>query len=208
LSSTATTMGSFSLSDDSTHRRGSETYPVQSRANFATNTPDVVLFGQLVSRFQNARAALRHVLRSEIVHQIEQQQAVEPFIDELLRVTLNSHTANRVDDAIDILSHTGGALTGYVREALVQKQKAPEAGNEDFWYVLIRALSRAISSRQVVPVLESFAGFAFPPIREAIAEALSEMDDSESLRLLRVLASDSSDVVRRVAIEGLAERSA
>jgi hypothetical protein len=163
-----------------------------------TEAPQSTVFGQQVARFQRAVGAERMALRAVIVRSIV---SAEPSADEqieiVLQVPLESARPGRLDDAVDILAETGPVLERFVGGTLARSDGADR--DEDYWYVLIRALGKS-KSEMVRSHFESL----WNQSPEAVVEALGDLGDAESLRRLQEIAGgDAPEFIRRLASETL-----
>lgn len=164
-----------------------------------TAAPKAVQFGHEVSRFQRTVGGHRDAARATIVRKILKAEDPEEHLEICLQTFLLSARPGRLDDAVDVLSETGAVLQQFVC-ALVAQPSASDV-DEDYWYVLIRALGK---SR--LPSASMYIEALWLKSPEAGVEALGDLGGDESLRRLQtVAASDRSDTIRQLATEIIKE---
>lgn len=167
---------------------------------------DLLLFGENVRAFRDADVARRHQLRSPLVSDIKQSTEPDRFIAMLLREILASRKAGRLDDAIDILAELGHPLEMFVRRTIGQEPE--DRREENYWYVLIRALGRSVDAAMFRAYVPYWIGSNNRSIREAVVEALGEENHPASAALLRQMAAtDKSRLVQELASNVVKELS-
>lgn len=166
-----------------------------------TEPSESLRFEHELARFQRAVGSERDASRSAIVRNILAADYPDEYVETILQTLILSSCPGRLDDAVDILSETPRVLPQFVSEVLSQPRAAEP--DEDYWYVLIRALGKSS-----LPSSRMFIGLLWPKSPEAGVEALGDLGDAESLRRLRAVAStDASDFIRQMAAEILEECS-
>jgi hypothetical protein len=166
-----------------------------------TEPPEALRFEHEVARFQRATGSERDASRSAIVRRILTADYPDDYVETVLQTLVFSSRPGRLDDAVDILSETPRVLPQFISEALSQPQAA--GADEDYWYVLIRALGKSS-----LPSSRIFIELLWSKSPEAGIEALGDLGDAQSVRRLRAVASsDASDFIRQMAAEILEECS-
>jgi hypothetical protein len=127
-------------------------------------------------------------------------ELILPYVDIAVGTFVSSREPDRLDDAVDFLSALGSRFITFAMDRLISSP--PNGANDDYWYVIVRALGR-------MGLLSMIKGFASSPhrtVREAVVEALADVGDKTSLMLLREFAtSDESSFIRNLAQESLSE---
>lgn len=174
-------------------------YEEKSLSETSTELPKMFRISNDVSRFQRLVGRERDSARETIVDTIRISLSPDQSVECLLRTFISSPIPGRLDDAVDILSQIGDILTRFVREVMSLPEH-PDV-DEDYWYVLIRALGKTNLplSRQIVSSL-------WMKSEEAVIEALGDFGDTQSIdRLEEIAAQDLSRTNRELAAEILEE---
>jgi hypothetical protein len=175
------------------------------RADLAdTTTPHTARYRQMAMQFPKASGNRRDALRNSLIKAIRHPPFAESpssCIAAVIDGFLGSKQAGRLDDAIDILAHAGPDLDRFALEAggLVEGDQY-----DDFWFVVVQALSRA--TRSEVP--HSRIDWALHSNRRQLMEAairsLAERGDAISKNRLERLANQHhSEFIRKLALEAL-----
>jgi hypothetical protein len=158
-------------------------------------------FAREVASFQRSVGTQRDAARGTIVRRILTADDPDEYVGTVLQTLLSSRRPGRLDDAIDILSATGPVVATFICEMLSQPQVTEV--DEDYWYVLIRALGRS-----QIPAARMFIDLLWQKSPEAAVEALGDLGNAESIARLRTIAgSDGSDRIRQLAADIIEECS-
>ena len=192
---------STTVFDESSAIGQPEEHPALLVEDIRTEPPQVLRFEHEVARFQRALGTERDALRSAIVRKIMAADYPDEYVEVVIQTFVLSSRPGRLDDAVDILSETPRVLPQFVSELL--SQPPDNERDEDYWYVLIRALGKSsLSSARM------FIEMLWPKSPEAAVEALGDLGGPESLQRLRDIAgTDASEFIRQMAAEILEEYS-
>jgi hypothetical protein len=165
-----------------------------------TKPPKSIQFRNDVAQFHRMVGRERDAARAEIVRKIRTADDPDEFILTTIFTLISSTRPGRLDDAIDVLSECGRRLSQFVVSILTQPQA--KAIDEDFWYVLIRAVGRS-----GIPSARMFVELLWRESPEAAVEALGDIGDEDAIRRLRAVAGDASlGSVRQLAADIIDER--
>ncbi len=178
-----------------------EQHRVLPAEDLPTESPPAMRFAREVASFQRSVGTQRDAARGTIVRRILTADDPDEYVGTVLQTLLSSRRPGRLDDAIDILSATGPVVATFICEMLSQPQVTEV--DEDYWYVLIRALGRS-----QIPAARMFIDLLWQKSPEAAVEALGDLGNAESIARLRTIAgSDGSDRIRQLAADIIEECS-
>jgi hypothetical protein len=152
------------------------------------------VLGRLIRSSGREKASAREEIREIVSSHLDTRfKDIHASINYLVA----AHSAEKIDNAIDLLAMLEPSiLEPFAWNALTSSP--PDHTNDEYWYAVIRALGRAGRSE----IIEPLSRFSVSSVREAVAEALSDIRDAKSLALLRKMAeADSSPFIRKLANE-------
>lgn len=134
-------------------------------------------------------------------------------IDGLLQICTSEGGPDGLDVAIDVLAQTGSIVVDYARDYLIRdisdwnqcSERAYEP-NDDFWYILLRAVARAHEDEQArYRVISLCFEAASRGIREGVIEALADLGTDQAKNRLQQYADDEAQdkFIREIAQEAL-----
>jgi uncharacterized phage-associated protein len=145
----------------------------------------------------------REAIRANVVRLIGASKCPARYTDFATKLILSKQMPGRIDEAIELLASSGrDKVQSLFSEAALLMP--PNEDNGDYWYALIRSMGFLGLSSD----LTKFVTSPYVRIREATAEALSDLGDEYSLSLLKALSeTDQSTFIQRIATELLQDRS-
>lgn len=159
----------------------------------------------------------RHLWRQVIRIVLQKARVTErpTCIDRLLRVFISEGGPDGLDDAIDILATTGAIVLDYAWEYLQRDielwnshSERAYRPNDDYWYVLLRAVARSNRpERDRLRLILCCASAQSRGVREGVVEALRDLDTPAAHdRLRKFAAHDEDGFIRDIAREALEDR--
>jgi hypothetical protein len=136
---------------------GEFTEPRPSVSRAARTNEGILIFGRYVKSALNASAAEKAPIRAVLIRMLRNAPTPDLYIGELLSITTSAKNPDRLEFAIDVLSHTGDLIRIYAWNYLVtdirqwhhlHSDRAYEP-NDDYWYVLLRAVARCTADAEV-----------------------------------------------------------
>lgn len=172
----------------------------------STQTPPDLVLRETTKAFLQARDPERTQLRRNIVRMLLDDPNSFTLTKTVLEALVQSNKPGRLDDAVDILSQTQPDLYLLASSMLMRSSDKPQSRRDDYFYVIIRSLGRTGGT----PRAKDFALWAssFPMLaaREAVVQALGELEYPWSRELLQKMATnDPSDFIRDLARETIEE---
>jgi hypothetical protein len=152
--------------------------------------------------------------RAQILAFLKTARDPDRCIDELLRICTLEGGPHGLDAAIDVLSETGNQILSYAWDYLQRDvrnwtPKSPRAyqPNDDYWYVLLRAVGRAQGSeKERFRFITVCADASSVGIREGVVEGLRDLGTAAAKdRIKRFAEEDPSDFIKMLSQEALAE---
>jgi hypothetical protein len=203
------------LFDSGTSLRGSTastafaaSAPVESQKGSITATLTCHLARLMVSSPAKQRAAFR----AGIVALFAKARDPWRCIDEMLQVCTSEGGPDGLDAAIDVLAKTGQLILEYAWDYLHRDLRHWDPTtdrayrpNDDYWYVLLRAVARAaVSQKERFRFIGCCAHAESRGIREGVVEALRDLGSPAAKeRLRRFAAEDGDSYIQQIAREAL-----
>ncbi len=160
-------------------------------------------FVRKLTEFAHAQGSQKRVLREKLAQAISAEYQPDTYLHLALTLLSSSAEPSRLDDAIDLLCELDNDLESFVIEEL--KYSPPNGSNDDYWYVLVRALGKSNKAAVVRALVNS----PFRVVREAVVEALGDLADQFSIATLKQIAqTDKSVFIRELAEEIASELAA
>lgn len=176
-----------------------EVHPAQIVEDQRTGPSSSMLLDHEISRFQRSIGAQRDSLRNAIIRKIVNADDPDEYIETTLQALIGSTKPGRLDDAVDILSQAGTVLPQFLHGSFSQLDV--DDVDEDYWYVLIRAVGKSKS-----PTARMYVEMLWSRCPEAAVEALGDIGDEESIDLLRTVVKGApTEFMRTLAEEVLEE---
>lgn len=175
---------------------------------------NVVLLRRLLRLLFTVHGSHKAAIRSLIVQHLTKVRDSEDCIDELLQLCAAEGGADGLDAAIDILAMTRGLILSYAKEYLLRDAQgwSPDSEraykpNDDYWYVLLRAVARSqVDASERYRIIVSCGNAESRGMREAVVEALRDLaTPSAKGRLRKFVEEDTDSYVRQVAQEALVD---
>lgn len=168
----------------------------------------------IVRRLLASPTARRGFYRAQIVGLLLKYREPERCIDELLQVCTAEGGADGLDLAIDVLAKTSELVLryawDYIRHDIQSWTPASDRAyqpNDDYWYVLLRAVARTDADpRKRLRFILCCAFAASRGIREGVMEALRDLGTPDARQWLQRFAeADPDDFIRQIAREALVD---
>jgi hypothetical protein len=176
-------------------------FPGTGVAVFASNdvaSPDIRDFVSSLRKYRDQR---RRMVREIVAREIRSSRSPQQSLDHALDTIFTFPASERLDEAIDLLVETEELTDQLAREALAS-HSYDRHRTDEYWYCLVRSLGKLGKEALV----SQFAQNSNRSIREAVVEALGEINDKLSITLLQQLATnDESEFIRELARNTLAE---
>lgn len=174
------------------------------RPERSTETADLPLdqFIELTNRFLNAGGEQKHSMREKVLNELNAALRLNERLSVFVGECLLSSRAERLDDAIDVLSDPRVDLPSFLQ--MLDLPSVLDALEDDIVHVLVRAAGRRSdrSSRLVDLALECDRAV----VRESAIEAIADRGDSTARRRLTLIAeTDQSPVNQELALELIAD---
>lgn len=163
------------------------------------------------------RPAHRALFRNQILGLLEKADdpdGAERCIDKLLHICAAEGGSSGLDAAIDVLAKTGPLVLEYswdylkwdVRSWTPSTERAYRP-NDDYWYILLRAVGRAaVSENERFRFLTCCAHAEPRGIREAVVEGLRDLGTKAAReRISRFATEDPDEFIRTIAREPFEE---
>jgi hypothetical protein len=157
-------------------------------------------------------AAYRPFVRTQIIGLLGKARDPERCIDELLHICTAEGGPHGLDAAIDVLAKVGTMILEYawdylrrdIRNWTPNSERAYQP-NDDYWYVLLRAVGRAdVSEKERFRFIACCTHAESRGIREGVVEGLRDLGTTAAKeRILRFAKGDQDDFIRKIAREAL-----
>lgn len=149
-----------------------------------------------ISRYLSSRGPAQRQARKNLVEWFKTSRSPERHIATFVRSISDSMSEPRIEAAIDLLVMLGPQVTRLAVQVAVQ----PQPTDSTAAYVLATAAGRIDSS-----LIWFFQSSPNDGCREAVIGLVGDLSDEEGLSVLRQLASDQNQSVRRLALAALAD---
>lgn len=170
----------------------------------------------LTSHFARAMVsrpvAHRAYFRSQIIGLLGKARDPDRCIDQLLQICTAEGGPDGLDVAIDILAKAGPLVIDYawdylqrdIRNWTPTSERAYQP-NDDYWYVLLRAVGRtAVSEKERFRFITCCAHAESRGIREGVVEGLHDLGTRAARERIRLFAEEDRDeFIRKIAREAL-----
>ncbi len=150
--------------------------------------------------------------RKRIIDLLSKAREPKRAIDELLQVCTTEGGPDGLDAAIDVLASTRSLILTYAWERLQRDVSmwgpASERAyhpNDDYWYVLLRAVGRAdVPQKERFRFICCFTSAESRGIREGVIEGLRDLGNQTAKeRIRRFTVEDKDSFIQRIAREAL-----
>jgi hypothetical protein len=158
--------------------------------------------------------AHRAFFRGRLIGLLGKARDPERCIDELLQVCTTEGGSDGLDAAVDVLAKVGPLILDYAWEYLQRdiRNWTPSSErayqpNDDYWYVLLRAVGRAtVSEKERFRLISCCVHADSRGIREGVVEGLRDLGTRAAKeRIRRFAEEDKDDFIRKIAREALDE---
>ena len=149
-----------------------------------------------LEQIRNSVAQQKSVAQAEAIKAVERTGNVVHFAGMAIRTLLEGKRSGRFDDAIDLLRLIDHKDLCILIERASEVNFRP-AVDDDYWYVLIRALNREEDLR----LLKGFLDSPHLALQEAAVQAIGDIGTPAAVEMLKRIAGDST---RRRVIQKLA----
>ena len=186
-------------------------------ASERSDSPKESVTATLICHF--ARAMLskplegRSTWRWLILSALKKARATERFqcIDKMLHVFVPEGGPFGLDIAIDILAQTETLILDYAKEYLLGditrwgfSSERSFQPNDDYWYVLLRAVARAnVPEKDRLRLISRCANAPSRGVREGVVEALRDLGAISADKLRKFASEDKDAFIRKLAHEAL-----
>jgi hypothetical protein len=156
----------------------------------------------------------RSFFRDQIIGLLKKARDPERCIDGLLHICTTEGGPHGLDAAIDVLAKTGTLILQYAWDYLQRdiRNWSPNSDrayqpNDDYWYVLLRAVGRVnVSETERFRFITCCAYADSRGIREGVVEALRDLGTKAAKgRIRRFGQEDQDEFIRKIAHEALDE---
>ncbi len=199
---------------------GSATGTKAHTAAQATSLPEsvAVTWVQFTTRLLlKCHGSQKAALRKKVAEYLAKAENSARCVDELLLICSTEGGPDGLDAAIDILAMTGELVLEYAWDYLKHDivNWSPDANraykpNDDYWYVLLRAVGRtAAEEKDRYRFIACCGNASARGIRESVIEGLRDLGTSTARARLQTFANnDSNEHVRQAAKDALADLEA
>ena len=175
--------------------------------------PEIGRFRSILKRHATCSGVERARSRKVLVEYITFSPNSRLLINELILHCISMKSPDRLDVAIDVLSEVGDAIVNYAYDYLqrdIQQwvklyPRAKFRPNDDYWYVLLRAVGRCDGNEDKrFQILSACQDEPTRGVAESVVEGLADLGTPKALALLRNYADTNRDAfIRRLASESL-----
>ena len=171
-------------------------------------THDQVLIQETFREHAACGGRRHHELRSELVRLVSTSYDRDAAIDTVIHLAVDSSADGRLDLGIDILSNLGAELYDYAltyRRQDVKRATSTETAkayqpNEDYWYILLRAVAQSsVSDDDKLQLVRSCQQGSTPGILEAVVESLGDIWTEGARQVLRGLTRNPNSSIADLA---------
>lgn len=175
---------------------------------------EISRFASILKRHLKSNGSIRNEQRKVLVSYIKFSPNWYLLINELILNCVASDVSDRLDTAIDILFQLDGQVQVYTRDYLEKdinqwNKLYPSRKfmpNDDYWYVLLRALGRCGNKHESLRILSVCQDESSRGVAEGLVEALGDLGTEQAARLLQNISKTSKDsFIRDLAVETLDE---
>lgn len=188
--------------------------PISTGANRQRDAIILTLTSYFARKLVSCPTTERARYRNQLVGLLKRAQQPWICIDQLLHICTREGGPDGLDAAIDVLARMGTLIVEYawlflgtdVRDWTPDSERAYQP-NDDYWYVLLRAVGRAdVAREERFRFIACCASAESRGIREGVVEGLRDLGGPVAReRLVRMAREDTDTFIRSLAREALEE---
>lgn len=174
----------------------------RSSTTTACDESEINRFIAILRRHVEARGELRHALRAVLIQYLKFSPHSRRLINDLIETCISLNVVERLEVAIDILSSLGSTFQEFVSEYLQNDIRQfsrlfPNRTfrpNDDYWYVMLRALGRCQGRKdRSLAIISVCQDEPSRGVAEGVVEALGDLGTSEAIAVLQNMATTHQD---------------
>lgn len=187
-----------------------------SNSNFGSDssgtTGETARFIGIARRHVRASGEERSKLRGVLVEYLRYSTTSNDLINELICFCVELRDPRRLDIGVDILSQLDKQIYSYAYNFLVDDIKnwshlypgRSYEPNDDSWYILLKSVARSsVADEQKLSFVSMCKDAESRGMKEAVVEALSDLDTDEARKLLARFTEDGDPFIAKLALQEL-----
>ena len=154
--------------------------------------------------------AERAPIRQQVVKLLTETNSLDACTDEFIKICVGEGGPTGIDLAVDVLSKIGTRLLEYAwgylhRDLLNLKGGRPYEPNDDYWYVLLRAVARVHDDeRSRFRFISCCKEAESRGVREGVVEGFRDLGTAAAIKQVKWFAEhDADSFIRGIAKEAL-----